>query len=164
MDYLDTYARSLALGQLLQSTHKKLAVAESCTGGWLSKELTAVSGASQFFLEGFITYSNEAKTSQLGIESTLIEAHGAVSEAVAAAMVRGVMQRSLADYALATTGIAGPGGGTTEKPVGLVWFGLANRDGLIITQQKNFAGGRKVVREQATGFALQLLIDHIQDR
>lgn len=163
MEYLDTYARSLSLGRLLKAANKKVAVAESCTGGWLSKELTAVSGASQFFLEGFVTYSDESKQSQLGVPQALLETQGAVSAEVAAAMVDGIMQRSLADYALSITGVAGPTGGSLEKPVGLVWFGLASRSGMVKTRQQLFAGGRKAVRQQATAFALQLLIDHIQD-
>lgn len=162
MDYLDSYPQSLLLGSLLKSRGQTLSVAESCTGGGLSEALTAVAGSSAYFLSGFITYTNLAKEDLLGVSSTLLDTYGAVSQEVAAAMAVGVLAKSSADYAVSITGIAGPSGGSQEKPVGLVWFGLADRVGHCITQSQQFGGGRHIVRRQSIGFVLQWLIDHIK--
>lgn len=135
-----------------------LATAESCTGGMVAAAITAIPGSSAVFDRGFVTYSNEAKTEMLGVPAGLIEAVGAVSEAVAARMAEGAKKRAGADIAVSVTGIAGPDGGSAEKPVGTVWFGLANRHGNVLAAQKIFPGDRAAIRAAATSFALTLLL------
>jgi nicotinamide-nucleotide amidase len=136
----------------------RLATAESCTGGWLAKCLTDIAGSSRWFERGFITYSNAAKTQQLGVDASILATHGAVSAETAAAMAGGCRGVSGADLAVAVTGIAGPDGGTTAKPVGLVWFGLAGRELTPHTEQHHFAGGREAVRRAAVALALSLTV------
>lgn len=133
-----------------------LSTAESCTGGLIAAAITGVPGASSVFTHGFVTYANTAKTQMLGVPEQLLITHGAVSEPVARAMAQGAQARAATDYALSTTGIAGPDGGTTEKPVGTVWFGLAGPTGTT-TYHKLFQGDRESVRLQAVSFALALL-------
>ncbi len=132
----------------LTSRQQRLALAESCTGGWVAKVITDIPGSSAIFDRGFVTYSNAAKSELLGVDPALIAHHGAVSEAVVAAMVRGTLQRSAAQQAAAVSGVAGPGGGTPEKPVGTVWIGWGDRHTLR-TQCYHFSGGREAVRQQA---------------
>lgn len=153
------YSLSYQLCQLLRQQGKLLAVAESCTGGGLATEITAVAGSSDYFYGGFVTYSNQAKENLLGISSELIAQHGAVSEAVAKAMALGVIENTAVDIALSITGVAGPGGGSREKPVGTVWFGLAAKDGKCSSFLGDFGGGRKHVRKLAIGYALKLLLE-----
>jgi nicotinamide-nucleotide amidase len=141
----------------LTSLGKKLAVAESCTGGLLANRITNVPGASEVFVEGFVTYSNESKTRALGVPAELISAHGAVSEPVARAMAEGALREGKADYALATTGIAGPGGGTPEKPVGTVFIALAGHDGETWVEQHAFPRDRESFKEYAVNTALDML-------
>jgi nicotinamide-nucleotide amidase len=136
----------------------KLATAESCTGGLVAAALTSVAGSSDVVERGFVTYSNEAKTELLGVPPTLIAAHGAVSEEVAAAMAAGALARSHADVAVSVTGVAGPGGGTAEKPVGLVWIGCSVRGGSASTVSRMFAGDRAAVRAASVGVAFELLL------
>jgi len=144
------------VGALLRSRGKTLACAESCTGGFLSHRLTNVPGSSDYFLEGVVTYSNESKTGLLGVPRPLIREHGAVSGPVAEAMALGVRRRSGSDYGLAITGIAGPDGGTASKPVGLVFTGLAWRDGIVV--EKNvFFGKRDLVKFQSSQKAMDML-------
>ena len=133
-----------------------LATAESCTGGLIAGACTDVSGSSAWFERGFVTYSNAAKTELLGVPATLIDTHGAVSEAVAHAMAIGAVQHSPAQVAVAVTGVAGPTGGTAEKPVGLVWFGFA-LPGRVLTEKMNFAGDRAAVRAATVHHALRRL-------
>ena len=133
-----------------------LATAESCTGGLIAGACTDVSGSSTWFERGFVTYSNAAKTELLGVPATLIDTHGAVSEAVAHAMAIGAVQHSPAQVAVAVTGVAGPTGGTAEKPVGLVWFGFA-LPGRVLTEKMNFAGDRAAVRAATVHHALRRL-------
>ena len=116
------------LGALLQERGETLAVAESCTGGWIGKAITDLPGSSAWFEAGFVTYSNEAKKRLLGVRSRTLEAHGAVSAETAAEMAQGALERARADWSLAVTGIAGPGGGAAQKPVGLVCFAWAGGD------------------------------------
>ena len=137
--------------------HLALATAESCTGGLIAAALTAIPGSSDVVDRGFVTYSNEAKTEVLGVPAALIEAEGAVSEAVARAMAAGALARSRADLTVAVTGVAGPGGGTAAKPVGLVWFGLARRGGATLAESRIFPGDRTAVREATVAHALALL-------
>jgi nicotinamide-nucleotide amidase len=144
------------VGGLLKARGESLAVAESCSGGLLSHRLTNIAGSSEYFLEGIVTYSNSAKRKILGVPSSLIEIHGAVSPPVALAMARGVRRRSRADYGLAITGIAGPTGGTAEKPVGLVFTALAWRGGTEV-QKNQFLGRREQVKIQSAQKALDML-------
>ncbi len=134
-----------------------LATAESCTGGLIAATLTAIAGSSDVVDRGFVTYSNEAKTDLVGVPATLIETHGAVSEPVARAMAEGALARSRATLSISVTGVAGPGGGSAEKPVGLVWFGCAQRGGQTITTHRVFPGDRAAVRRATVLLALQLL-------
>lgn len=138
-----------------------LVTAESCTGGLVAATLTAIAGSSDVLERGFVTYSNEAKQDLLGVPPDLIRAHGAVSEAVASAMAAGALARSRADVAVSVTGVAGPGGGSTEKPVGLVWFGLACRAQPIISENRVFPGDRSAVRAAAVERALRLIREHV---
>jgi nicotinamide-nucleotide amidase len=145
------------LGRELIARGVTVALAESCTGGLVAERLTRVPGISAVFGTGFVTYSNEAKTRLLGVEPALLAAHGAVSAPVAAALARGAAERTGARLAAAITGIAGPGGGSAEKPVGLVHFGIS-ADGVVSTCERRFLDlGRDLVREFAAGTALDLL-------
>jgi len=142
------------LGTSLLARGEWLTAAESCTGGWLAQSVTAIAGSSGWFERGFVTYSNAAKVDMLGVPETTLERHGAVSEATARAMAQGALVHSRADWAVAITGIAGPGGGTPEKPVGTVCFAWAGKEGACIAQTCQFAGERAAVREQAVRHAL----------
>lgn len=155
------YSLSLQMGRLLEQQGLKIAVAESCTGGALATEITAVPGCSTYFDRGFVTYTNESKHELLDVPQQLLDKHGAVSAPVAEAMAAGVLNHSVADIALAITGIAGPQGGTAEKPVGLVWFGLALRGGPCLSRSAHFGGGRKHVRRLSVGEALQWAIESV---
>jgi len=146
---------------LLERHGKTIAVAESCTGGLIGAFLTAVPGISSFFLEDCVTYSNEAKVGLLGVPREIIEKVGAVSEDVAAAMANGVRQRAGADIGLSTTGIAGPTGGSPDKPVGLVYVGLATAQDTAVSRLK-FVGTREVIRDRAAKAALNIVRLHLQ--
>jgi nicotinamide-nucleotide amidase len=134
------------------------ATAESCTGGLIAAALTAIAGSSDVVDRGFVTYSNAAKTDMLGVPAPLIDEYGAVSEAVARAMAEGALAHSRAHAAISITGIAGPGGGSAEKPVGLVWFGCALRGGPASTVSHIFPGDRAAIRAAAVGVAFDLLL------
>jgi nicotinamide-nucleotide amidase len=136
----------------------KIATAESCTGGLIAASLTAIAGSSDIMDRGFVTYSNAAKTEMLGVDPALIERAGAVSQDVAHAMAAGALARSAADVAVAVTGVAGPGGGTATKPVGLVWFGLATKR-LVQETHRIFPGDRTTVRAATVGLAMSLIAD-----
>ncbi len=136
-----------------------VATAESCTGGMVAAAITAIARASAIFGAGSVTYSNAAKTAALGVPPGLIDAVGAVSEAVARRMAEGALARSGADLAIAITGIAGPDGGSPQKPVGTVWFGLATRTGPNRTQSRQFPGDRTAIRAAATTHALTMLLE-----
>ena len=145
------------VGQALKARGATVTTAESCTGGWVAKTLTDIAGSSAWFERGFVTYSNEAKSQMIGVsEATLLD-HGAVSEPVVVEMAIGALRAARADYAISVSGIAGPGGGSAEKPVGTVWFGVASASGQGVTQRECFAGDREAVRRQATAYALNLL-------
>lgn len=137
-----------------------IATAESCTGGLLAALLTDIPGASDVFRQGYITYSNRSKTDMLGVNVSLIEQHGAVSNEVAAAMAQGAYTRSGASLAVAITGIAGPSGGTAEKPVGLVYIAVAAHDS-VIAENSHFNGSRGLVRIYSVERAIALLRDRI---
>ena len=145
---------ALELGQRLQAARLMLATAESCTAGWISKVVTDIPGSSRWLDRGFVAYSNAAKQDMLGVSAAVIANHGAVSEEVALEMARGALARSLAGAAVAVTGIAGPDGGTEDKPV------LANRAPL--TQRVQFAGNREEVRHQSVRLALERLLELLE--
>lgn len=132
-----------------------LVTAESCTGGWVAQTITGIAGSSQWFDRGFVTYTNIAKQEMLGVRSATLEQHGAVSEATVTEMVEGALRFSHARLALAVSGIAGPGGGTLDKPVGTVCFGWGKKDGAVQVTTALFRGNRMQVREQSVVHALQ---------
>lgn len=148
------------IGDLLRRRTWRLAVAESCTGGLVGHHVTAVSGSSAYFLGGVIAYSDEVKRKQLGVSRRVLARHGAVSESVARAMATGVRRRFGADVGLSVTGIAGPEGGTAEKPVGLVFIGVAG-PGVERAEQFCFEGDRAAVRCAACRAALEMLRDFL---
>ncbi len=147
------------LGACLLAANQYLTLAESCTGGWVAKVVTDIAGSSQWFDRGFVTYSNEAKQAMLQVPADTLAAEGAVSAATVAAMARGALTQSNAQLSCAISGIAGPGGGTATKPVGLVWFAWATRDGAVRTERQIFTGDREAVRRQAVAHALRGLLD-----
>ena len=152
---------SARVGQHLLSGNRRTATAESCTGGWIAKALTDVAGSSSWFLEGFVTYSDESKVRRLGVSRSVLKAQGAVSEATVRAMARGALQRSRADVAVAVTGIAGPGGAVPGKPVGTIWIGWASRrrDGIHVeVELRRLRGDRDTVRRKTVRIALEGLI------
>jgi nicotinamide-nucleotide amidase len=150
--------RAAALVQAYKDRGWTLAAAESCTGGLVTALLTEVPGSSAVVERGFVTYSNAAKADLLGVDQSLIAAHGAVSEPVARAMAEGALGRSKADVAVAVTGVAGPGGGSAAKPVGLVHFGLAARNRPTLHRERRYGDlGRATVRARAAEEALSLL-------
>ena len=163
-DQASLEALAAAVGQLLLANGERLATAESCTGGWLGQCLTAVAGSSAWFERGFITYSNDAKIELLGVTADTLAAHGAVSEATATAMALGTLQHSRADWALAITGIAGPGGGAPGRPVGTVCFAWAGPDGGAVSCTRHFQGGRESVRAQSVAHALTVLLEQAGSR
>jgi nicotinamide-nucleotide amidase len=134
-----------------------LATAESCTGGLIAATLTAIAGSSDVVDRGFVAYANEAKTEMLGVPADLIASVGAVSEPVAAAMAEGALARSRAAIAVSVTGVAGPGGGSAEKPVGLVWFGLARTGTPAITARQIFPGDRTRIRAATVAHAFKMI-------
>ena len=136
-----------------------LATAESCTGGLVAAALTSVPGSSDVVERGFVTYANEAKSALLGVPPATIAAHGAVSAETAVAMAQGAIVHAAVDVAVSITGVAGPDGGSAEKPVGLVILGLARRDGASYTERRIFSGDRATVREAALKAALRLLAE-----
>ena len=148
---------AVRVGLALRHAGWRLTLAESCTGGWVAKAVTDVAGSSSWFERGFVTYSNAAKEQQLGVSPALLAAQGAVSAGVVEAMARGALQASPADLALAISGIAGPDGGTLDKPVGLVWFALALRGGQTLSQSHVFEGNREAVRRAAVAQGLELI-------
>lgn len=141
---------------LLQMRNMTLASAESCTGGLLAERITAISGSSRYFLGGAVVYSNELKTQFANVPKALIDQHGAVSREVAASMAEGIRKRCLASYGVGITGVAGPGGGTEQKPVGLVYIALAGEEGTQVVE-RNFPGDRKRVRQFSTQQALEMI-------
>ena len=151
-------ALAAEVGTQLRANGQTLACAESCTGGWVAQCITAIAGSSAWFERGFVTYSNAAKQEMLGVEAATLATHGAVSEATSAAMAAGALRHSNADWALAITGIAGPDGGTPEKPVGTVCFGWAGRDAGVETATCHFPGDREAIRRQSVAFALNGLL------
>jgi nicotinamide-nucleotide amidase len=159
-DYSDGALRSLAgqVGAQMLARQRQLAVAESCTGGWVAKCLTDVPGSSRWFERGYVSYSNAAKEQTLGVAASVIETFGAVSRPTAEQMAAGALHFSGATLAVAVTGVAGPDGGTPDKPVGLVWFARAQRGGALIAVEERFDGDREAVRRAAVATALRLML------
>jgi nicotinamide-nucleotide amidase len=151
-------ALAAELGSLMRANGQRLATAESCTGGWVAQVLTAVAGSSVWFERGFVTYANEAKQEMLGVSPQMLAAQGAVSEATAVAMATGALRHSHADWALAITGIAGPDGGSPDKPVGTVCFAWAEQAGQCTSETRRFPGDRQQVRAQSVAHALNGLL------
>jgi nicotinamide-nucleotide amidase len=156
----EIYNLAQQLGDALLHNKATVTTAESCTGGGVATAITEIAGSSQWFSRGFITYANQAKHEMLNVPEELLSAHGAVSEAVVRAMVAGAAQAAGADYAIAISGIAGPGGGTEAKPVGTVWFAWFSPQG-ISTQEHRFMGDRIAVRQQAVKIAIEELLHKI---
>jgi nicotinamide-nucleotide amidase len=155
---MSTRALCERLAQALLAHHWMLATAESCTGGMIAAACTDLSGSSDWFERGFVTYSNAAKTELLGVDPLLLDQHGAVSEQVARAMAFGAVRHSQAQVSVAVTGVAGPTGGTPLKPVGTVWFGF-QVNGQLSSETRHFAGDRAAVRVATVEHALQRLLE-----
>ncbi len=148
------------VGEALKAKGLRLAAAESCTGGWVAKALTAIAGSSDWFERGFVTYSNAAKREDLGVREATLAQHGAVSEETAREMAAGALERSGAQVALAITGVAGPGGGSVQKPVGMVCFAWAH-GGKIRSETRRFDGDRESVRRQSVLRALEGVLESL---
>lgn len=156
---------SIQVGQKLKEQGKTVTTAESCTGGWVAKVLTDISGSSDYFQRGFVTYSNEAKHQMIGVKEASLEQYGAVSQQVVKEMAIGALHEAGADFAISVSGIAGPGGGSVEKPVGTVWFGFVQKQAdntvSITTQHRVFQGDRNEVRFQSTAYILETLLKQL---
>ena len=149
------------VGSRLKARGLKLATAESCTGGWIAQAITSIAGSSEWFERGFVTYSNDSKREMLGVRAATLARHGAVSEATAREMATGALKRSRAQISVAVTGVAGPGGGTRKKPVGMVCFAWAVKKGDAHSAVRRFRGGRESVRRQSVAAALQGLLQRL---
>jgi nicotinamide-nucleotide amidase len=160
-DKLPALARRI--GARLKARRLKLATAESCTGGWIAQAVTSVSGSSEWFDRGFVTYSNESKKELLGVRAGTLSRHGAVSRETAKEMAAGALARSRAQVAVAVTGVAGPTGGTKEKPVGMVCFAWSREGRAPESATRRFSGGRESVRRQSVIAALQGLLERLEE-
>lgn len=157
----ELHALAETVGRELQTAGWRVVTAESCTGGWIAKALTDVPGSSQWVHCGYVTYSNTAKMRDVGVSALTLAEHGAVSEETVREMANGALRVTDAEVAIAVSGIAGPDGGTTEKPVGTVWFSIATpqaRGPAAVCELQHFAGDREEVRRQSVGYALRLLL------
>ena len=150
---------AITLGEALTRENLTIATAESCTGGWIAKLITDISGSSEWFGYGFVTYSNAAKAGLLGVSEEILASDGAVSEAAVRQMAAGARAASGADLALAVSGVAGPGGGSPDKPVGTVWFAWAGPGDRLSTELLRFPGNRDAVRRATAGHALKGMLD-----
>jgi nicotinamide-nucleotide amidase len=159
---MDLETLAAEVGECLRQRGLMLAVAESCTGGWVAQAITAVAGSSQWFERGFVTYSNLSKVELLGVDSATLEKQGAVSEATVREMAEGALARSRAQVAAAVSGIAGPGGGSLEKPVGTVCMAWAAGGAETRAECRFFLGNREAVRRQAVETVLRGLLDLIR--
>jgi nicotinamide-nucleotide amidase len=155
------------LAERLIKNNKKLAAAESCTGGWVAKVLTDLAGSSVWFERGFVTYSNQAKHEMLSVAESTLETYGAVSQETVIEMAVGALKNSHADFSLSVSGIAGPGGGSAEKPPGLVWFAWAVKDknklNILAAERQVFVGDRESVRQQAVEYVLTRLMKLLEE-
>lgn len=150
------------LGKLLEEQGRTIATAESCTGGWVAKVLTDRAGSSAYVMAGLVTYSNSAKQALLGVQADTLERHGAVSEAVVREMVAGAIPAAGVDVAVAISGVAGPGGGSPDKPVGTVWFAWGSGPDQTEATVRHFDGDRDEVRRQSVLFALQAVTGFLE--
>ncbi len=155
----ELFASAVRVGQSLLEERLRLVTAESCTAGWIAKALTDVAGSSRWFECGYVTYSDAAKIRDLGVSAATIAAHGAVSEQTVREMATGAIRVSGADIAVAVSGIAGPDGGSPQKPVGTVWLCVARRSGEIFTAVERFPGNRENVRRLTVERALQRVVN-----
>ncbi|GAB2641761.1 nicotinamide-nucleotide amidase [Vibrio panuliri] len=155
---------STRLGKLLLAHQHVLTTAESCTGGGVATAVTDIAGSSAWFDRAFVTYSNEAKIEMLGVKESTLDTWGAVSEPIVEEMVLGALQHSNATMAVSISGIAGPAGGSVEKPVGTVCFGFADSAGWLMVSTQHFSGDRSEVRTQAVEYALTILCDYLGER
>jgi nicotinamide-nucleotide amidase len=153
---LDEITQELA--RVLIKNHWHLSTAESCTGGMVAASITELAGSSEWFERGYVTYSNQSKSEDIDVSQNLIEQHGAVSDQVARAMALGAKQNSGSDVSLSITGIAGPTGGSPEKPIGTVCFAWALANDQIVSETKHFEGNRQQIRQQACDFSLRKLL------
>lgn len=163
MSLSDGALRALAaqLSEQLRARKQTVTTAESCTGGWIAKVITDLAGSSAVFTDGFVTYSNAAKTRRLGVSNALLAAHGAVSEEVVHAMAAGALAHAGADYAVAVSGVAGPGGGSETKPVGTVWLAFAGGGDAPTAECHVFAGDRDAVRRATVARALAGVLERV---
>ena len=153
----DIYQLSQRLGLMLKENGLIVGTAESCTGGWIAQAVTMVPGSSSWFDAGFVTYSNQSKVQQLGVDPNLIDQYGAVSDVVVEKMLIGVLNRTRANCSIAISGVAGPDGGTEDKPVGTVWIGVGHEVKGLITRRFLFEGDRNSVRQQSVIESLSLM-------
>ena len=159
-DEITTLAEEV--GRALKERRLVLVVAESCTGGGVGEAITRIAGSSAWFDRGFITYSNDAKRELLGVPDETLERHGAVSEETARAMAQGALENSDASLSIAVTGVAGPDGGSAEKPVGLVWFAWAMQEHGVYAERRIFGGDRSAVRAQSVVYALRGVLEQLR--
>jgi len=159
----ELYLLAEQVGKKLKSKGDFLVTAESCTGGWVSQAVTAIAGSSDWFERGFVTYSNAAKQDLLGVRPSTLKKHGAVSEEIAREMAEGALRHSKGTAALSITGVAGPTGGSDEKPVGTVCFGWARRGKPARTETRHFSGDRESVRRQSVAHALEGVLSLLKD-
>jgi nicotinamide-nucleotide amidase len=160
-DDVQLFDLATRVGRRLLAARRRMVAAESCTGGWISKVMTDVPGSSQWFERGYVTYSNAAKMRDLGVSQLTLDAHGAVSEATVSEMARGALLASGADVVVAVSGIAGPDGGVTGKPVGTVWFAAGSRRGdeiVLECRRQLFERDREAVRRRAVEYALDMIL------
>jgi nicotinamide-nucleotide amidase len=161
---MDLATLSEQVGEALRTRGLMLVTAESCTGGWIAEVITAVAGSSLWFERGFVTYSNEAKREMLGVREATLAAYGAVSEATVREMAEGALAHSRAQVAVAVSGVAGPGGGSLDKPVGTVCLAWAGAGTATRSRRAQFGGNREAVRRQAVAAALQGVLDLLNGR
>lgn len=157
---------SIEVGKALIKRKSTLTTAESCTGGWIAKVITDIAGSSDYYQRGFVTYSNQAKHEMIGVDEQALLQYGAVSEVVVSQMAEGALMAANSDFAISVSGIAGPGGGSVEKPVGLVWFGFAAKHNAKIhmtTKSQIFEGTREQVRASAVIYALESVLKEINN-
>ena len=156
---IDLYEVTQELARVLIKNNWHLSTAESCTGGMVAANITELAGSSDWFERGYVTYSNQSKSEDIDVSQNLIEQYGAVSDQVARSMALGAKQNSNSDIALSITGIAGPTGGSPEKPIGTVCFAWALANDQIVSETKHFEGNRQQIRQQACDFSLRKLLD-----
>ncbi|WP_109399024.1 nicotinamide-nucleotide amidase [Proteus sp. TJ1640] len=164
INYDEMTRLSIEMGKVLLEKKRTITTAESCTGGWIAKVITDIAGSSEYYQRGFVTYSNEAKHEMIGVDEQTLIKYGAVSEEVVLQMAKGALSAANADFAVSVSGIAGPGGGSEEKPVGLVWFGFAMKTSTGIQATAThciFSGSRDQIRAESVIFSLKSILKEI---